>query len=498
MANNIIWLFKKQVRKSPNKKAIICQNWWVTYKELDEMSNDVAGYIKKQGYKKDSIVAIMIPRSIEMIIYILGVLKSGLAYLPIDPAYPADRVDYMLDNSKAVMIVSNQELCKNIMYSCKFVDYEQYHFRNSDEEIQVDIDGNDLAYVIYTSGSTGKPKGVMIEHKAVTNFIYGMNEVISFKDNSTILNLTTVSFDIFFVETLLPLTNGLQVVIADEREQINPHALKKLIKIHNVNMMQVTPSRLKLLFTEEDEIFNQIDTLMVGGEPFPELLLPRLSKYSRMKVYNMYGPTETTIWSTIKDLTGQEKVTIGYPILNTQIYILDEEGKLVKEGNVGELCIGGLGVARGYIGRDELTREKFVTNSPWIDERYYKTGDLVRCLETGELECLGRVDNQVKIRGYRVELEEIENCLLSSGLIKNCAVGVKESKDGTKYLCALVIYRFQEDEQALMDYAKLNLTEYMIPTEIITVSSLPMTQNEKLDRNELEKKFFSISKPSRI
>lgn len=491
MDENIIILFKKQVEKNKEKKAIIFQNWWVTYKELDDMSNCVARFLKQKSFEKDSIVGIMVPRSIEMIIYIIGVLKAGLAYLPIDPAYPAERVKYMLEDSKAVMIVSNQQMLEQLDTDCELFDYELNQFDISDDEVELSIDRNDLAYVIYTSGSTGKPKGVMIEHKAIVNFVYGMKEKIEFNENSVILNLTTISFDIFFLETLLPITLGLQVVIADENEQVNPYALKKLIKIRNVDMMQITPSRLKLLFCENEEIFHQIKVLMVGGEPFPERFLQRLKQYEGMKVFNMYGPTETTIWSTVKELTGEEKVNIGGPILNTQLYILDENGSPVQDGEVGELCIGGLGVARGYIGREDLTKERFITESEYVQNRYYKTGDLARKLETGELECLGRVDNQVKIRGYRVELEEIEKCMMNSGLLKNCAVGIKEGKDGTAYLCALVIYQSNEDENRLINYSKASLTEYMVPTEIIKVDSLPITQNEKLDRNKLKREYFS-------
>ena len=263
--------------------------------------------------------------------------------------------------------------------------------------------------MIYTSGSTGKPKGVGIRQKSVNNFIQGITNEIQIDERNIMLSVTTCSFDIFGLETLLPLTKGIKIVIAKEDEQRDPGALNKLIISSDVNTIQTTPSRLKLMLKAKNssEAFSKLKLIMVGGEGLPKTVLSDIQSITASKIYNMYGPTETTIWSSVKDLTREKEVTVGKPIANTQIYILDNYGGIVPVGVPGELCIAGDGVAVGYLNKEELTAEKFVSN-PFINEtKMYKTGDLAKWNEKGEVIVLGRLDNQVKIGGYRIELGEI-------------------------------------------------------------------------------------------
>ncbi|MCP5049133.1 MAG: amino acid adenylation domain-containing protein, partial [bacterium] len=326
----------------------------------------------------------------------------------------------------------------------------------------------DPAYVIYTSGSSGNPKGVLVHHKSVVNFILGMTSVIDFSPGKTILALTTISFDIFFLETLLPVTCGLKVVIAVEEEQKDPHLLKGAIHRHQVEMIQATPSRLQLLLTLQDDLrcLAGVKDLMVGGEAFPPFLFESVKTHFQGKIYNLYGPTETTVWSTIKDLThGQShQITIGGPIVNTQVYIVGTDMREKPLGVTGELLIGGDGVAMGYLDNVELTAERFKNyklkmevgpfgpilnacgegeNPSLIAHRpspLYKTGDLARWLPTGEIQFEGRLDFQVKIRGFRVEPGEIERQLLKHETVEKAVVTVKEM-DGDKHLCAYIVPR---------------------------------------------------------
>ena len=272
----------------------------------------------------------------------------------------------------------------------------------------------------------------MIEHRSVVNFIYGITDRIDFSSEKTILAVTTISFDIFVLETLLPLTKGLRVIIADENQQKNGEELNNLIIDNNVNIFQTTPSRIQMMLSYENSssAFGLLDEVIVGGEELPKKLLDELKKICKGKIYNMYGPTETTIWSLIQELTHKEKVDIGRPIFNTNVYIMNQYQNLNPIGVAGELYIAGDGLARGYLNKPELTAEKFVSNPFVPGERMYRTGDLARWLPDGNIEFLGRIDNQVKIRGYRIELGEIENCLLKHELVKEAVVIAKNDESG--------------------------------------------------------------------
>jgi amino acid adenylation domain-containing protein len=363
---------------------------------------------------------------------------------------------------------------------------------------------SNLAYVIYTSGSTGKPKGVMIHHQAVHNFIIGMTRRIDFIPGKAILALTTISFDIFVLETLLPLLRGLRIVIADERQQLDLNLLEELIVRSGIDMLQATPTRMQMFTTNGRPVscLQNLKEIMVGGEPFPGKLLGDLKQLTPARIYNMYGPTETTVWSTMKDLTPStiEEINIGQPIANTQIYILDKHGQPQPLGVIGDLYIGGDGLARGYINRLELTAEKFINQkllrgvqgggflekSPPGRRRLYKTGDLARWLPDGNIEFFGRIDSQVKIRGFRIELEEIEKHLLAHFSIKE-AVVIDCEDNHNKFLCAYLVLEDTQDIDIpkLREYLSQSLPGYMIPSYFISVEKIPLTANGKVDRKSL-------------
>lgn len=343
----------------------------------------------------------------------------------------------------------------------------------------------DLCYIIYTSGTTGKPKGVMIEHGNVANFITGVTRGVNFTGR-TILALTTISFDISVLETVIPLTLGWRVVMALEGETEDPRAYAELIKRYGVDILQLTPSRLKLLLSvpEGVESLRQIKELLVGGEAFPEKLLKELQTVYSGKIYNMYGPTETTIWSAIKDLTAAEQVVIGSPLANTQLYILGEDRQMQPIGVAGELYISGQGLARGYFQQDGLTRERFVAN-PLGAGLLYRTGDLARWLPAGEVEFLGRVDHQVKIRGYRMELQDIESHLLAHPEITEAVVIAVTDADDEPALIGYFVAARELKVAELRRYLAGRLPEYMIPGYMIQVPKIPLTSNGKVDRKAL-------------
>ncbi|HEX3047185.1 MAG TPA: amino acid adenylation domain-containing protein, partial [Bacillota bacterium] len=509
----VIDLFEQQVERTPDIIALIFQDQRLTYSDLNRKSNQLAGLLRKNGVKPDSVVGIMLERSPEMIIGILAILKAGAAYLPIDPTYPEDRIRFMLDDSGTSILLTRKESAAALEYREHVIDLlNGFKWEGPTSNPEIINTPRDLAYVIYTSGSTGRPKGVMISHHALHNFIFGIKKQIDFRPGKTILGVTTVSFDIFALETFIPLTTGMKVVLCSEKEQLDMNALSRLIIEQQVEMLQLTPSRLQILLRGGDPAcFSNIREIMVGGEAMPELLLAELKKKYSGNIYNMYGPTETTVWSTIRELTGAQTVDIGKPIANTQIYIVNPLDAPQPIGVPGELCIGGDGLARGYLNRPELTAEKFVPN-PFVggsgvvvetfhetslQQRIYRTGDLARWLSDGNIEFLGRIDHQVKIRGFRIELGEIEAKLLSHPQIKEVVVIDREDAQGNKYLCAY----YASDEafayseplvsgslppiSGLREFLMQFLPGYMIPAYFVRLEKIPLSGSGKIDRKGL-------------
>ncbi|MCB2298643.1 non-ribosomal peptide synthetase [Clostridium tagluense] len=481
-------LFEAQVEKTPDNTVVVYEDTELTYSELNEKANQLAKVLREGGVKPDSIVGIMVERSLEMMVGIMGILKAGGAYLPIDPGYPQDRIEYMLEDSNAKILLTQNHFMNKIRFDGRIVDLANKELYEGDKNNLEKVNSSsNLAYVIYTSGSTGKPKGVMIEHRNAVNFIAGITSNIQMNEKESILALTTISFDIFFLETILPVTKGLKVIIAGSKLQKDANRLCEFICENNINIIQATPSRIQLLANSDKGLssLSKVEKLLVGGEALSQSLFEELKKLKLPKLYNMYGPTETTVWSTIKDLTGSSNVNIGKPISNTRVYIVGEDNRIQPIGVAGELCIEGDGLARGYLNRLELTEEKFVINPYGQGKRMYRTGDLARWLPNGDIECMGRIDHQVKIRGFRIELGEIQNHLLKNEEIKEAVVVDREDKKGNKYLCAYIVSDRKMTIPELRGYLSKELPDYMIPSYFMQIEKLPLTPNEKIDRKAL-------------
>jgi amino acid adenylation domain-containing protein len=481
----------------------------LTYEELNKRSHKLACLLKEKGVQTGTIAGVLAERTPEIMVALLAILKAGSAYLPLDPEHPRERVKYIIENSSATILLTRENLINkyhSIPFAGEVLDIsdESLYRTTSTGTGREKMSSLEPAYVIYTSGSTGNPKGVVITHRNAVNFITAMTAVIDFSPGKTILALTTISFDIFFLETLLPVTCGLKVVIADERQQKDPRLLKELITGNRVNMVQVTPSRLQLMAGFENYLpgLGGFEELIVGGEAFPTHVFKSVKEHFQGKIYNVYGPTETTIWSTSKDLTRcvPEELNIGRPILNTQIYIVSRSYQLLPLGVVGELLIGGDGVAAGYLNNPELTAEKFINYTLQLQDNtdYYRsyktyiTGDLARWLANGEIEFLGRLDHQVKIRGFRIELEEIEEQLINHRDIKDAVVVTIVNNTADKHICAYVVPETgiegsELNISQLRDILSQRLPHYMIPSYFVLLEQIPLTPNGKLDRKALPK-----------
>lgn len=489
-------LFAEQAVKTPDRTAIIANDKKLTYQQLNKRANQLADLLRKKGVGPGSIVGIMLKRSPELIIGILAVLKAGGAYLPIDPQYPLARIEGVLSDSKTKMLLTNlslqeekvliERLAKTL--GLETIDLNEASlYTGSSANLQSTAKPADLAYVIYTSGSTGAPKGVMIEHRSVNNLIHALQGLFHFPEQRTMVSLTTVAFDIFVMETLVPLAYGLCVVIADETEQKMPALLFKLIRKHEITMLQSTPSKIQSLIRDPESQagLTCLKDIFIGGEPLTEAVLEKLRQTTpSARIFNMYGPTETTVWSMVKEVTGEDRITIGRPLANTQVYILDKAKEPVPEGVTGEIFIGGDGVARGYLGRPELTRERFLPN-PFGQGKLYKTGDLGRWTAEGEIECLGRNDDQVKVRGFRIELGEIEKCLLNHEALQEAVVAVYEDSRQKNYLCAYLVGEQRCSTLEIRTFLEQRLPDYMIPAKFIWLDALPLTPNCKVDKKAL-------------
>ncbi|MCK4258405.1 MAG: amino acid adenylation domain-containing protein [Halanaerobiales bacterium] len=477
-------LIEEQVLKTPEKVALVFKDKQLTYRELNEKSNQLARILRDKGVEPNNLVGIRVERSLEMLIGIIATLKAGGAFLPIDPELPIERSMYMLEDSNTQILLTQSSLEK-ISIKTQTINIDKPENRSANGENLENINkAQDLAYVIYTSGSTGRPKGVMIEHQAVNNFIEGITQKIDFSPDKTILSLTTISFDIFVLETFLPLSKGLKVVIATEKEQLIPEEFADVIVKNNVDIVQMTASRMQLLTSNESGIkgLKNLKDIIIGGENFPETLLKKLSKVTDAKIINVYGPTETTVWSTVKLLKETEEITIGKPIANTQIFVLDNNLTLLPENIPGELYISGDGIARGYLNRAKLTGEKFIPNPFIPGQMMYKTGDLIKLLSNGELQFLGRIDNQVKIRGYRIELGEIENQLVNHELIYEAVVIDRMDANQNKYLSAYLVLKEELSVSKLREYLTTSLPEYMIPSYFTILNKIPKLINGKINR----------------
>ncbi|NEW09288.1 amino acid adenylation domain-containing protein [Paenibacillus sp. SYP-B3998] len=484
-------LFEAQTAYAPERIAVVCCGRELTYRELNERADRLAQYLRAKGVGKDCIVGVMLNRSENLIISILAVLKAGGAYLPLDPDYPADRLRYMLQDSGSLLLLVDEASTGSIPFGGETINVQNFPIPRYPQvpNVSYEYASESLAYVIYTSGSTGKPKGVMLEHRSVHNFIIGMQHSVPFSEYESILALTSVSFDIFVLETLLPLSFGMKVVLASDEELREPDLIHGLIVRENVHMVQSTPSRMQMLLHGERAAaaWSVLQVVMIGGEALPPSLLEHIKEMTSARLFNMYGPTETTVWSTVAELTKAQSVTIGMPIANTRLYILQDSCMLAPMGIVGELFIAGEGLARGYLNRPELTAERFVVDPFVPGERMYWTGDLARWLPDGRIAYAGRIDHQVKIRGYRIELGEIEVQLRRMPMVNDAVVIAREDTEGSSQLCAYIIASEAFTVSDLRTTLATMLPGYMIPAHFVQLAELPLTPSGKLDRLALPK-----------
>ena len=493
----VVNYFEDQVEKNPNNIALIFQRKNMTYAELNAKVNSLARYLNSYGIGKGSIVGIIVNRSFEMIISILAVLKSGAAYIPIDPEYPEDRIKYILNNSNCNGIITLEKLTEKVSalgFSGLFVvadlcNEKIYSFESTN--LGTNISQDDLSYLIFTSGSTGNPKGVMLTHKNLNNFINSMFKKIAYLSdgkNHSIISITTMSFDIFVFETIVSLCGGLKVYITDDFEQKITNKIERLVSDNNIEIIQSTPSIMN--FHLDNSIidgFSKLKYIMLAGEQLPRSLVDKiLLRNPECIIYNGYGPSETTIFSTVTDVTHLEKITIGKPLDNTQIYILNNNYEVLPINSIGEIYISGDGVGKGYINRDDLTCERYITNPFIPNSIMYRTGDIGIWNPDGTITCKGRADNQVKLRGLRVELGEIESQINSYDLTANInsAVIVK-TINSSQSLVAYISASKPIEIAKIREFIGNKLPNYMIPTYFIILDKLPLTPNGKVNKKEL-------------
>lgn len=490
------WI-ERQAERTPNAIAGIFEETEWSYAELDDRANRVASALRSLGVGLETVVGVFLQRSLEVLPALIGIFKTGAAYLPIDSSLPIERVQYLLKDARASVVITEDALVldetSNVALNqdglhVLYIGDALAHPSNLGAEIPP-AGGDNLAYVIYTSGSTGEPKGVEIEHASLTNFLCAMQDDLAFSAGDVMVALSSPSFDISLFELLLPLVSGGTVVIAPYSAATNAEDLQILLERHNVTVMLATPSTWQLL-VDSGWSGNSRMRAITGGEAIsPSLARKLLSRVG--SVWNHYGPTETTVAATTYRVSGDEqRIPIGGNIRGLKLFVLDDEQHPVAIGAVGELYIGGIGVARGYRNRPRLSAERFVsvTYQDGASERVYRTGDFVRQLNGGVLEFVGRVDNQTKLRGFRIELEEIEATLAQHKAVKECLVVAREMSDHDKRLVAFITTPDRQEGlvAGLREFLRSKLPPYMIPSAFVFLDAMPLTVNRKIDRHSLE------------
>jgi amino acid adenylation domain-containing protein len=499
-------LFEAQVRRAPDATAVICGNRELRYLELDGMANKIAAALRGRGCRPGDLVGVFLERSPELIAALLAVHKVGAAYVPLDPSHPQGRLAHIVANSGLAAVLTRTALADRLLlHGTPIVALDAASTPSARDPIFPAGSPDDLAYVIYTSGSTGRPKGVQIQHRALVNLLAAMAEQPGLDPGDTLLAVTTVSFDIAGLEIFLPLIVGAKLVIAREHEVGDGQALCRLLHRHDVTVLQATPATWKLLIDSGWYGDGRLK-MLCGGESLPGKLAADLMARGG-ELWNMYGPTETTIWSAAARVTvGEEPVPIGTPIANTQFYVLDPQGELVPPGAPGELYIGGQGVALGYRGLQELTAERFVPDkfSDTPGARLYRTGDTVRLLPSGKFAFVGRRDEQIKLRGHRIELGEIESVLLRDPHIAEAAATAGPGASGEVEIWAYVVQKkgTMENEASVAAAARsaVNwyLPAYMQPAAVVVLSALPRMPNGKIDRRSLPVPHAAAAAPIQV
>ena len=485
----LIELWAQQVRLQPDSLALITRDARLTYRELEQNANEIAHFlVEKYQVAHNQPVALMMSRGPLMVATILGILKTGAYYIPVDPSHPTSRIQYMLQNASAgLLLVDDGDMgdldADRAVVDLSLIQDELATYPH--DEIETSGISYDLAYVMYTSGSTGKPKGVMVSHSSVVNFLKSMFREPGIDKEDKLLAVTTYIFDISVLELFLPLTSGAVLALADEEMIKSPNVLMQWMEEQDISIMQATPTFWQMLLTAGWKGKKGLKVLS-GGEALLQSVFTSLQDKVE-EVWNMFGPTETTIWSTLANLTHSEVIHIGTPIDNTEIYVLDPYMNLQPMGIPGELYIGGKGVAKGYLNQEELTTDRFIQNPFKPEGVLYRTGDLCEWSMDGHLLYHGRIDQQVKIRGHRIEIGEIESELLSLPAIDQVAVVVQEKEDN-KSLIAFLSVGSSFELTLTRDHLGNSLPTYMIPEHFVILDQLPMTQNGKVDRKQLMEK----------
>ncbi|MER5732122.1 amino acid adenylation domain-containing protein, partial [Streptomyces sp. NPDC002138] len=509
----VVELFEAQVARTPDEVALVFGDVQLTYAELDARANRLARYLIGRGVGPESIVAVVFERTVDLVVGLLGVIKAGAGYLPIDPNYPADRIAYVIADSGAVCLLSCEGM-RDRLSEFEVGNEEQTSVPVVllDDPVVADelagFPGGVVAqsertrallpehpmWVIYTSGSTGRPKGVLVEHRAIVNFLESMQDRFPLSADDRLLAVSTHGCDMAGFEFYLPLVNGARLLLAAQEQVLDPWALRELIRSAGVTMVHATPSLWRGLAADTgDEVDWTKVRALIGAEALPSDLA-RILLAKTPTLTNLYGPTETTVWSTAKELSGDsaDASSIGVPIGNTQVYVLDERLAPVPTGVAGELYIAGQGMARGYLGRPALTAGRFVASPFAPGERVYRTGDVVRWTADGDLQYVGRSDDQVKVRGFRVELGEIEAVVSAHASVAQAVVLVREDTPGDKRLIAYVVPERDAATEQLDGLGQTvralvqdRLPAYMVPSAVVVIEKLPLMPNSKLDRKAL-------------
>ncbi len=488
-------LFEQRAAETPDRIAVSFENKSLSYRELLLETNRLAARLQGLGVCRGHLVGICMDRSTEMLVALLAVFRVGAAYLPMDPAYPADRIAFMQEDAQPQAIITQSHLQAKFEFASERVltlDHLSLtghpDSATAPEPDLFDWNLDDQAYLLYTSGSTGKPKGVQITHRALTNLLTGVVCDLSLNSDDVFLATTTISFDISAFELFAPLITGSRLVIAPRTVALNGELLADAIAESEATVLQATPSGWRVLL-ESGWTGQPGLKMLTAGEPLDRTLAHRLLDRG-IGLWNLYGPTEATIYATGKRITKDDrKITVGIPLANYTAYVLDQNRNRLPVGAVGELYLGGVGVASGYLNREQLTSEKFIPNTFAVEseDRLYRTGDLARFLPDSEIEVLGRVDNQVKLRGYRIELEEIEALFDRHPCVRKSVARVTSAGEGDERLVAYIISRDsgELDHGALRAYAMESLPVYMVPTQFIPVESFALSPSGKIDRKAL-------------
>ncbi len=499
-------LFEEQARKTPQMPAVQYEEQQLTYEDLNRRANRLAHHLRAQGVGRETLVGICVERSPAMLVGVLGILKAGAAYLPLDPSYPVERLRFMQEDAGLTILLTQQNQNQTATLGKSRViyldqDWEAIAACSPENPAPVSTPDN-LAYLIYTSGSTGVPKGVVVEHRQLLNQLLWCRDKFGFSASDRVLQKASLTFDVSILETLLPLICGARVVMAGPGGDRDPDYLVELIRKEQITYIDAVPMLLDSLLDHQGSgAWNSVRLVTVGGEALNLALVHKFHGKSRAPLWNCYGPTETAIQSTVALCEpGRGRVSIGRPIANNQVYVLDSNLSPTPIGVKGELYIGGDGVARGYLGRRDLTAERFLPD-PFVSRktaggtRLYRTGDLARWLEDGNLECLGRVDQQIKIRGFRIELGEIEAALMGHPKVREAVVIAREDVAGDKRLVAYVVAERKGEESKngigglgsneLREHLVGRLPEYMVPSAYVHLEKLPLNHNGKIDRKSL-------------